>query len=153
MKRFMIFRILVASLFLAIVPASAGASTIEIIYIGADDCFYCQHWEAARRPELLSLLRGTGARLVEIRAESVSKPVLEGHFPAAYRWAFRAAGPIRVLPSFLLTVDGKIVLKVRGTSAYTEVFEPALRARLAAVPAGRDPGDGVSLRSPGSRRP
>lgn len=118
---------------LALAPAAAGASTVEVIYIGADDCFYCQHWEAARRPELLSLLRGTGARLVEIRAESVAKPVLESHFPPAYRWAYRAAGPIRVLPSFLLSVDGKLVLKVRGTSAYTEVFEPALRAQLRAA--------------------
>jgi len=147
------FRRLLALLCLALVPGFAGASTIEVIYIGADDCFYCQHWDAARRPELLALLRGTGARLVEVRAESVAKPVLESQFPAAYRWAFRAAGPIRVLPSFLLAVDGKIVLKVRGTSAYTEVFEPALRARLADVPAGRGPGDGESPRSPRLRQP
>lgn len=71
---------------------------------------------------------------MEIRAESVTLPVLESHFPAAYRWAYRAAGPIRVLPSFLLAVDRRIVLKVRGTSAYSEVFEPAVRARLAARP-------------------
>jgi hypothetical protein len=106
-------------------------AVIEILYIGAHDCFYCQHWEAARRPELLALIRGTRARLVEIRADSVATPVLERHFPPAHRWAYRAAGEIKVLPSFLLAADGRIVLKVRGTSAYTEVFEPALRARLA----------------------
>jgi len=103
---------------------------MEILYIGAHDCFYCQHWETARKPELLALLRGTNARLVEIRADSVEKPVLERHFPPAYRWAYRAAGDIRVLPSFLLVADGKIILKVRGTSAYTEVFEPRVRKAL-----------------------
>ncbi len=123
-------RTFVVALGLALAPAHAGAANVEILYIGAQDCFYCQHWEAARKPELLALLRGTGARLVEIRGETVAKPVAARHFPPAYRWVHRAVGDIRVLPSFLLAVDGKIVLRVRGTSNYTEVFEPAVRARL-----------------------
>ncbi len=123
-------RTFIAALVLALAPAIADAADVEILYIGAHDCFYCQHWEAARKPELLALLRGTGAKLVEIRGETVARPVVAKHFPPAYRWAHRAVGDIRVLPSFLLAVDGRIVLKVRGTSDYTEVFEPALRARL-----------------------
>ena len=59
---------------------------IEIVYFGADDCFYCQHWEAARKPELLALIRGRSARLVEVRGESLEKPILERHYPPQLRW-------------------------------------------------------------------
>jgi len=116
---------------LALSPLAAAAATIEVIYIGADDCFYCQHWEAARKPELVALIRGTGAKLVEIHGDTVAKPVTETFFPLPYRWVHRAIGDVTFLPSFVLLVDGKIVLKVRGTSDYSEIFEPKMRAILA----------------------
>jgi len=116
---------------LALSPLAAAAAGIDVIYIGADDCFYCQHWEAARKPELLELFRGTGVKLVEIHGETVSKPVTEKFFPPLYRWVHRAIGDVTFLPSFVLAVNGKIVLKVRGTSNYSEIFEPKMRAILA----------------------
>ena len=45
------------------VANGAAAARVELVYFGAPDCFYCQHWEAARRPELLDLIRGRDARL------------------------------------------------------------------------------------------
>jgi hypothetical protein len=104
---------------------------IEIVYFGADDCFYCQHWEAARKPELLALIRGRSARLVEIRGESLDKPILERHYPPQYRWLHKELGDIRGVPRFVLLLDGRIDMKVHGTSNYTALLEPRIRTLLA----------------------
>jgi hypothetical protein len=107
------------------------ARRIEVFYFVTDDCFYCQHWEAARKPELLELLRGTGARLVEIRGETLEKPIREPDYPPGHRWLYAKLGELRGVPRFVLAVDGKVLLQVYGTSAYSEIFAPRLRALLA----------------------
>jgi len=112
-------------------PVALAAGGVEVFYIGTDDCFYCQHWEAARRPELLAAMRGTTARLVEIRGESISKPVTERHYPRQHRWLYAQLGDVRGVPRFVLAVDGRIILKTQGTSDYSKNFEPAVRAALA----------------------
>jgi len=105
---------------------------IDIVYLGTDDCFYCQHWQAARKPELLAAIRGTRARLVEIHGETLSQPIIERHYPPDYRWLYREVGDLRGVPRFFLVVDGKIVLRVIGTNAYSQVFLPRLQQVLAA---------------------
>lgn len=104
---------------------------IEVVYLGTDDCFYCQHWQAARKPELLALLRGRQARLVEIRGDTQEQPITERHYPLELKWLFRDLGELRGVPRFVLVVDGKVVLRVHGTSNYTAILEPRLRAELA----------------------
>jgi hypothetical protein len=124
-------RAFLALLACAAAPAVAAARGIEVIYIGAYDCFYCQHWEAARRPELLEMIRGTPVRLVEIHGETLAKPVAKRHYPAEHRWIYRAIGEVRGVPRFLLAIDGRIVLTVHGTSAYSAQLVPRLRAAMA----------------------
>ena len=40
--------------------ASAGRS--EVFYLSTDDCFYCQHWEATRKPTCAELAQSAQAR-------------------------------------------------------------------------------------------
>lgn len=104
---------------------------IEVVYLGTDDCFYCQHWQAARKPELLALLRGRQARLVEIKGDTQEQPITARHYAPSQLWLHRDIGDVRGVPRFLLVVDGKVVLRVHGTSNYTAILEPRLRAELA----------------------
>lgn len=104
---------------------------IEVIYLGTDDCFYCQHWQAARKPELLALLRGRQARLVEIKGDTQDQPITARHYRPEQQWLHRDIGDVRGVPRFLLVVEGKVVLRVHGTSNYTAILEPRLRAELA----------------------
>jgi len=104
---------------------------IEVVYFGTDDCFYCQHWDAARRPELVAMLSGKRARLVEVRGETLEKPIIERHYPPELKWLYRDLGELRGVPRFVLVVDGKVVLRVHGTSNYTSILEPRLRTELA----------------------
>ncbi len=104
---------------------------IEVIYFDADDCFYCQHWEAARKPELMRLIGARKARLVEVKGETLKRPILERHYPADLKWLYRDLGELRSVPRFVLVVDGKVALRVHGTSNYSAILEPRLRAELA----------------------
>jgi hypothetical protein len=112
-------------------PPAQGPKRVDVVYVGAPDCFYCEHWEAARRPELLAALRGTRARFVEIHGASLREPVTERDFPAELRWLHREVGDLRGVPQFFLLIDGKIALRVYGTSAYSSTFVPRLERALA----------------------
>ncbi len=125
-RHFLLLAVLVGA-----ADSRASAGGIAVVYLGTHDCFYCQHWEAARKPELLAMLRGRPASLVEVRGETLAEPIVERHFPAEYRWVYRAVGEVRGVPRFLLLVDGRIVLRVHGTSDYSELVVPRLRAELA----------------------
>ena len=121
----------------AFIPPAAAAARVELVYFGAHDCFYCQHWEAARRPELLELLRGRDAALVEVRGDSLAAPILRRHYPPGHAWLHDRLGDLRGVPRFVLVVDGKVALTVAGTSAYSERMVPALRKALDQGRAGR----------------
>lgn len=122
--------LLLAGLWLAFAVLAAPARRIEIVYVGADDCFYCQHWEAARKPELLETLRGTGARLIEVHGETLAQPITERHYPPALRWLYREVGDLRGVPRFFLVIDGRIELRVLGTNAYSTTLVPRLNRAL-----------------------
>lgn len=77
------------------------------------------------------LLRGRKARLTEVRGETLEKPITERHYPPELKWLYRDLGELRGVPRFVLVVDGKVVLRVHGTSNYTAILEPRLRAELA----------------------
>jgi len=110
---------------------NAFAQGIEVFYLGAPDCPYCQHWEARSRAELLESPEGKAARFVEIRGETLRQPIEARHYPPEYQWVFRQVGPSRGVPRFLLAVDGKVVLSAFGTEAYRQTFLPALKEAVA----------------------
>jgi hypothetical protein len=114
-----------------LVPAAAWAQGIEIFYLSAPDCPYCQHWEARARGELLESPEGKAARLVDIRGETLRQPIEARHYPPEYQWVFREIGPTRGVPRFLLAVDGKIIATAYGTNAYRKTFLPALKQAVA----------------------
>jgi hypothetical protein len=120
--------------FLALLLASAAAlagGKVEVIYLGADDCPYCRHWEAARMPELLASPEGKAAVFHAVHGETLRKPIEAKHYPADLKWVAEQIGPSRGVPRFLLVVDGKVTHSVYGTEAYQQVFLPALRRAVA----------------------
>ncbi len=119
-----------ALLFLASACALAGGK-VEVIYLGTNDCPYCRHWEAARKPELLSSPEGKAASYREVRGETLRKPIDAAHYPADLKWVAEQIGPSRGVPRFVLVVDGKVVMNVMGTEAYQQAFLPALRRAVA----------------------
>ena len=112
-------------------PPLRNDSTIEVIYLGANDCPYCHHWEARAKGELLASPEGKAIRFVEVKGETLKRPILENDYPADHKWIFQRIGPSRGVPRFLLVIDGKITLDAYGTNRYTSVFLPAVRDAIA----------------------
>jgi len=102
-------------------------SRLEMFYLSAPDCPYCNHWESQAKDELLAWTSGTALTFVEIRGETLRLPITERHYPPEYRWVYEQIGPSRGVPRFLLAVDGRVLLSTYGTSRYKEVFFPALK--------------------------
>lgn len=111
--------------------AAAEAARIEMFYLGTPDCPYCRKWEASGKGALLNSADGRAIRFVEVRGETLRKPIVLEHYPAAYQWAFDQIGPSRGVPRFVLMVDGKVVLNAFGLGAYERDFLPSLRAIVA----------------------
>lgn len=109
----------------------AAAAEIVVLYLGAPDCPYCAHWESQAKPELLASPEARFVRYVEVRGETLRRPIEARHFPVEYRWVFEQVGPSRGVPRFILAVDGKVMLSAYGTGAYRRTFLPALRDAVA----------------------
>jgi hypothetical protein len=107
--------------------AVAGGQRIEMFYLGAPDCPYCAHWESQSRAALLASPEGKAVRYVEIRGETLRRPIEARHYPAEFQWVFQQIGPSRGVPRFLLAIDGKVVLSAFGTGGYERDFVPALK--------------------------
>jgi hypothetical protein len=117
--------------------AAAAADEIAVVYLGANDCPFCQHWEARAKGELLASAEGKAVRYYEIKGETLSQPIVERHYPAELKWLARQLGPLRGVPRFVLLVNGKVAWSVFGTNDYETIFLPALRQ---AVARRNDPG-------------
>lgn len=120
-----------------LLPAALAAATddIAVVYLGTNDCPFCQHWEARAKGELLDELRTTPAvkavRYYEVRGETLRLPIVERHYPDELKWLARKLGPSRGVPRFLLVVNGEIAWSVFGTNDYARIFLPALRQAMA----------------------
>jgi hypothetical protein len=117
---------------LAILCASraASAADIAVVYLGTNDCPYCQHWEARAKGELLAALRGLHVRYFEVKGETLRQPIVERHYPDELKWLARKLGPSRGVPRFILLVDGEVAWSVFGTNDYERIFLPALREAI-----------------------
>jgi hypothetical protein len=106
-------------------------SRLEVFYLGAPDCPYCQHWEQKERDDLIVWAAGNGVAYAEIIGETLRQPITERHYPPRHRWVYGQIGPSRGVPRFLLAVDGRILLSAYGTNRYSELFLPALKEAAA----------------------
>ena len=130
----LILGVTLATLLLAVAPsgsAQSAASRIEVFYLGTPDCPYCRQWESRSRAALLASPEGKAIRFVEIRGETLRKPIEAQHYPPEHLWVFEQIGPSRGVPRFLLAIDGKIVLTAFGTDGYSQLFLPALKQAVA----------------------
>ena len=109
----------------------AAAADISVVYLGTNDCPYCQHWEARAKGELMAELRGSPVRYYEVKGETLRQPIVERHYPDDLKWLARKLGPSRGVPRFILLVDGQIAWSVFGTNDYERIFLPALRQAMA----------------------
>ena len=115
-------------------PISAGIldsvrpnSRVEVFYLGAPDCPYCQQWEKKARADLQTWAAAKGVYYVEIRGETLRAPIVERHYPPEYLGVYQQIGPSRGVPRFLLAIDGKVRLSAMGVYRYDEVFLPILK--------------------------
>jgi len=115
-------------------PVSAGIldsvkpdSRLEVFYLGAPDCPYCQQWEAKSRRDLIAFTAAKGVYYVEIIGETLRNPISERHYPPQHHKVFEQVGPSRGVPRFLLAVDGRVRLNTLGTNRYDEIFLPILK--------------------------
>lgn len=122
---------LLALLAVLCLPAPANAADIAVVYLGTNDCPYCQHWEARAKGELMAELRGSGVRYHEVRGETLRQPIVARHYPEELQWLARKLGPSRGVPRFILLVDGAVAWSVFGTNDYERIFLPALRQAMA----------------------
>ena len=109
----------------------AAAADIAVVYLGTNDCPYCQHWEARAKGELMAELRGSPVRYYEVKGETLRQPIVERHYPDDLKWLARKLGPSRGVPRFILLVDGAVAWSVFGTNDYERIFLPALRQAMA----------------------
>jgi len=113
---------------------AAAADAIAVVYLGANDCRYCQHWEARAKGELLKELRaspdGKAVRYYEVKGETLRQPIVERHYPDELKWLARKLGPSRGVPRFVLVVNGEVAGSVYGTNDYETFFLPALREAM-----------------------
>ncbi len=122
---------LLALLALLCAPGLAVAGEVAVVYLGTNDCPYCQHWEARAKGELMSELRGSAVRFFEVKGETLRQPIVERHYPDELKWLARKLGPSRGVPRFILLVDGQVAWSVYGTNDYERIFLPALRQAMA----------------------
>ena len=106
-------------------------SRLDVFYLGAPDCPYCQHWERKDRDDLVVWAAGKGIAYTEVIGETLRQPIVERHYPDRYRWVYQQIGPSRGVPRFLLAVDGRVILSAFGTNRYSELFLPALKEAAA----------------------
>jgi|KBSMisStandDraft_5_1062788.scaffolds.fasta_scaffold421976_2 hypothetical protein len=116
---------------LVFAAAAAAADSIAIVYLGTNDCPYCQHWEARAKGELLASPEARFARYYEVKGETLRQPIVERHYPEELKWLARRLGPLRGVPRFVLVVNGEVAWSVIGTNNYESVFLPALREAVA----------------------
>ena len=116
---------------LSCMGAAVAANDIAVVYLGANDCPFCQHWEARAKGELLASAEGKAVRYYEIKGETLRQPIMERHYPEELRWLARRLGPLRGVPRFVLLVNGKVAWSVFGTNDYETFFLPALRQAVA----------------------
>jgi hypothetical protein len=131
----MLIRLLALLALLLPAIVAAAADDIAVVYLGTNDCPFCQHWEARAKGELLAELRTTPAgkavRYYEVRGETLRQPIVERHYPDELKWLARKLGPSRGVPRFILVVNGEIAWSVFGTNDYARIFLPALRQAVA----------------------
>ena len=123
-----------AALLLLVASSLAHAQRVEVFYLSAPDCRYCAHWESQSREAFLDSPEGRSVNFVEIRGETLRRPIEARHYPPEHRWVFEQIGPSRGVPRFLIAVDRKIVMSAFGTGGYQTKFLPALKAVLANQP-------------------
>ncbi len=124
-------RSLLAFLCLAAASGAACAQAIAVFYLSTPDCPYCAHWESQTRERFLASPEGRAVKYVEIRGETLRRPIEARHFPPEYQWVPQQIGPSRGVPRFILAVDGRVVMSAYGTGGFEREFLPALRAALA----------------------
>lgn len=113
-----------------------GASKIELVYIGADDCSLCRAWEAAYlgRGKLEGSAEWKHLQFTKVRLATLSTAFRVEHAPQRLQPVFGemldSGVRIHGVPSFVLLVDGRLRVHALGPAAFDTLMHPALRAAV-----------------------
>jgi hypothetical protein len=107
-------------------PPVSKTSRLDVVYLGSEDCTFCQQWEFGSRVKLLESREARAFNFHEIKNSTLSKPFTPADYPAGLEWVHAQVGATRGVPRFLLAIDGRVVLNSYGTGGYQRNFLPAL---------------------------
>ncbi len=107
-------------------PAVDKSSRLDVIYLGSEDCHFCQQWEFGSRVKLLESREARAFSFHEIKNETLAKPITAADYPAGLQWVYKQVGATRGVPRFLLAIDGRVVMNSFGTGQYRRNFLPVL---------------------------
>ncbi len=107
-------------------PAVDKSSRLDVVYLGSEDCQFCQQWEFGSRVKLLESREARAFSFHEIKNDTLAKPITAGDYPAGLQWVYKQVGTTRGVPRFLLAIDGRVVMNSFGTGEYRRDFLPAL---------------------------
>ena len=107
-------------------PAVTKSSRLDVVYLGAEDCHFCQQWEFGSRVKLLESREASAFTFHEIKNQTLTKPMTAKDYPADLQWVYKQVGTTRGVPRFLLAIDGRVVMNSLGTGEYKRNFLPAL---------------------------
>ena len=107
-------------------PGVDKSSRLDVIYLGSEDCHFCQQWEFGSRVKLLESREARAFSFHEIKNDTLAKPITAADYPADLQWVYKQVGATRGVPRFLLAIDGRVVMNSFGTGQYRRNFLPAL---------------------------
>lgn len=113
-----------------------SGSTIELVYIGADDCSMCRAWEAGYlgQGRLESSAEWKHLRFTMVKLETLNAAFRVDHVPPRLRPVFSAMldEGIRIhgVPSFVLLVGDNLRVHALGPAAFDSLVHAALRAAV-----------------------
>jgi hypothetical protein len=139
--------VLLAAFAVAAVPPPAraagelrltGKSRIQIVYFGADDCGFCQRWEAPEgaRASFRASPLARQVEFYEARRRTLAASPSIADVPTPAKWIWERAWIPRGTPAWLVAVDNTVVLTLVGLEHWESNVLPvverlvASRARL-----------------------
>lgn len=122
-RRALLFASLAASsTWSGVSSATHGASDIQVIYIGGQDCAPCQRWRANAHPRWLASSEFQKVSYFEIEPITLKDAYDERSWPRALRPVLAQVPRKSGTPRFLIVHEGRIVSNQLGLSAWANTL-------------------------------
>jgi hypothetical protein len=109
---------LFASLAAAAAGPARGASELQVIYVGGQDCAPCERWTATYKDRWLASPEYGQVTWYEVAPPHLKEAYQERHWPQALRPVLAQVPYKSGTPRFLVVRDGRIVSNEMGVSQW-----------------------------------